>query len=65
MTGATGARETVSGSGTTLRPVRLATDEDLHGFVLQVLRLADNYCVDLPRVVGELRVAFGHDAVSL
>jgi DNA polymerase-3 subunit alpha len=31
----------------------------------KVLRLADSYCVDLPRVVGELRVAFGHDAVAL
>jgi DNA polymerase-3 subunit alpha len=31
----------------------------------KVLRLADDYCVDLPRVVGELRVAFGHDAVGL
>ncbi len=31
----------------------------------KVLRLADDYCVDLPRVVGELRVAFGHDAVAL
>jgi DNA polymerase III subunit alpha len=31
----------------------------------KVLRLADDYCVDLPRVVGELRVAFGHEAVAL
>jgi DNA polymerase-3 subunit alpha len=31
----------------------------------KVLRLADDYCVDLPRVVGELRVAFGHDAVAI
>jgi hypothetical protein len=40
--GVTGARETAPGSGITVWPVRLATDEDLHGFVLQVLRLADN-----------------------
>jgi DNA polymerase-3 subunit alpha len=31
----------------------------------KVVRLADAYSVDLPRVVGELRVAFGHDAVAL
>jgi len=29
------------------------------------LRLPDDYRVDLTRVVGELRVAFGHDAVAL
>jgi len=31
----------------------------------KVLRLADEFCVDLERVVGELRVVFGHDAVML
>ena len=31
----------------------------------KILRLADEFCVDLDRVVGELRVAFGHDAVML
>jgi DNA polymerase-3 subunit alpha len=31
----------------------------------KVLRLADDFCVDVSRVVGELRVAFGHDAVLL
>ena len=31
----------------------------------KTLRLADDYCVDLDRAVGELRVAFGHDAVML
>jgi DNA polymerase-3 subunit alpha len=31
----------------------------------KVLRLADDYGVDVSRVVGELRVAFGHDAVLL
>ena len=31
----------------------------------KTLRLADDFCVDLDRVVGELRVAFGHDAVIL
>jgi DNA polymerase-3 subunit alpha len=29
------------------------------------VRLPDDYRVDLTRVVGELRVAFGHDAVAL
>ncbi len=29
----------------------------------QVLRLADDFRVDVDRSVGELRVAFGHDAV--
>ncbi len=31
----------------------------------KILRLADDFCVDLDRVVPELRVAFGHDAVML
>ncbi len=31
----------------------------------KTLRLADDYCVDLDRAVGELRVAFGHDSVIL
>ena len=31
----------------------------------KVLRLSDQYCVDVGAVVGELRVAFGHDAVLL
>ena len=31
----------------------------------KTLRLADEFCVDLDRAVGELRVAFGHDAVML
>jgi len=31
----------------------------------KILRLADEFCVDLDRVVPELRVAFGHDAVML
>jgi DNA polymerase-3 subunit alpha len=29
----------------------------------KVLRLSDEFCVDVSRVVGELRVAFGHEAV--
>ncbi|MFV0309289.1 MAG: OB-fold nucleic acid binding domain-containing protein, partial [Desertimonas sp.] len=31
----------------------------------QVLRLADDFRVDVDRAVGELRIAFGHDAVAL
>jgi len=31
----------------------------------KILRLADDFCVDLDRVVGELRMALGHDAVVL
>jgi DNA polymerase-3 subunit alpha len=31
----------------------------------KVLRLGDDFCVDLDRVVGELRMALGHDAVML
>jgi DNA polymerase-3 subunit alpha len=31
----------------------------------KILRLADDYRVDLDRAVGELRMAFGHDAVLL
>ncbi len=31
----------------------------------QVLRLSDEFRVDVDRAVGELRVAFGHDAVAL
>jgi hypothetical protein len=36
------AYQTTSEPGVTLQPVRLATDEELHEFVLQVVRLADN-----------------------
>ncbi len=31
----------------------------------KVLRLADEFRVDIDRAVGELRMAFGHDAVLL
>jgi hypothetical protein len=53
MTGAAGAYETTS--GVTLQPVRLATDEDLHKFVLQVVRLADNPKRRRDLVAGRLR----------
>src|SRR5262249_19767372 len=38
----TGAYLPASEPGGTLQPVRLATDEDLREFVLQIIRLADN-----------------------
>ena len=31
----------------------------------QIVRLPDDYRVDVDRVIGEIRVAFGHDAVRL
>jgi DNA polymerase III subunit alpha len=37
----------------------------LHLGDAQVLRLSDQFCVDLDKAVGELRVAFGYDAVIL
>jgi DNA polymerase III subunit alpha len=37
----------------------------LHVGTKNVLQLSDEFCVDLDRVIGELRVAFGHDAVML
>lgn len=39
---ATGGREAASRPGASLQPVRLATDQELHEFVLHVLALADN-----------------------
>jgi len=43
----------VSSAGT--RPVRLATDEDLHNFVLSVVRLADNPARRRDLLAGRLR----------
>ena len=37
----------------------------LHIGAGKVLRLSDEFCVDLDRVVGELRMLLGHDAVVL
>jgi DNA polymerase-3 subunit alpha len=37
----------------------------LHLGPRKVLQLSDEFSVDLDRVIGELRVAFGHDAVML
>jgi hypothetical protein len=49
----TGAYETPS--GVTMQPVRLATDADLHDFVLQIVRLADNPKRRRDLVAGRLR----------
>lgn len=53
--GGTVAHETASGPGGTLQPVRLATNEDLHEFVLQVIRLADNPKRRRDLLAGRLR----------
>ena len=37
----------------------------LHIGLGKILRLADEFCVDLDRAVGELRMLLGHDAVML
>ena len=50
-----GAHEVASGSGVGLQPVRLATDEDLREFVLQVIRLADNPKRRRDLLAGRLR----------
>jgi hypothetical protein len=42
-------------AGTSLRAVRLSTDEELHAFVLQVLRLADNPQRRRELLAGRLR----------
>ena len=53
----TGAAHGAAGSRSdgTLQPVRLATDEDLHEFVLRVLRLADNPKRRRDLLAGRLR----------
>jgi hypothetical protein len=51
--GAAGAFQTPSGA--TMQPVRLATDADLHDFVLQIVRLADNPKRRRDLVAGRLR----------
>jgi len=50
-----GAYPTASEPGGTPQPVRLATDEDLREFVLQIVRLADNPKRRRDLVVGRLR----------
>jgi hypothetical protein len=52
---ATGGHQTVSRPGLEVRPVRLATDEELHGFVLQVIALADNPKRRRDLLAGRLR----------
>jgi hypothetical protein len=64
LTGATGAGgparaaggwEAVSRPGLEVRPARLATDEELHEFVLQVIALADNPKRRRDLLAGRLR----------
>jgi hypothetical protein len=50
-----GAYQTASEPGVTLQPVRLATNEDLRGFVLQIVRLADNPKRRRDLLAGRLR----------
>jgi hypothetical protein len=52
---AAGGHETASPPGVTLRPVRLATDEELHKFVLHILALADNPKRRRDLLAGRLR----------
>jgi hypothetical protein len=53
--GALGVAGAASGSGATAQTVRLASDEDLREFVLQVLRLADNPKRRQDLMTGRLR----------
>jgi len=52
---AAGAYETVSRPGLEARPVRMATDEELHEFVLQIIALADNPKRRRDLLAGRLR----------
>jgi hypothetical protein len=56
---ARGGYETVSRPGLEVRPVRLATDEELHEFVLQVIALADNPKRRRDLLAGRLRFTLG------
>jgi hypothetical protein len=52
---AAGGHETASRPGASLQPVRLATDQELHEFVLHVLALADNPKRRRDLLAGRLR----------
>jgi len=52
---AAGGYQTAAEPGVTLQPVRLATDEDLREFVLQIVRLADNPKRRRDLLAGRLR----------
>ena len=56
---AMGGYETAPRSGPTARPVRLATDEELHEFVLQIIALADNPKRRRDLLAGRLRFTLG------
>jgi hypothetical protein len=53
--GGAGVYQTAPEPGVTLQPVRLATDEDLREFVLQIVRLADNPKRRRDLLAGRLR----------
>ena len=56
---AAGGYQTVSRPGLEVRPVRLASDEELHEFVLQVIALADNPKRRRDLLAGRLRFTLG------
>jgi hypothetical protein len=56
---AAGGYETVSRPGLEVRPLRLASDEELHEFVLQVIALADNPKRRRDLLAGRLRFTLG------
>jgi hypothetical protein len=56
---AAGGYEIVSRPGLEVRPVRLASDEELHEFVLQVIALADNPKRRRDLLAGRLRFTLG------
>jgi hypothetical protein len=64
-----GARQPPGGLDGSLQEVRLSTDEELHAFVLQVLRLADNPRSRRDILAGRLRFtlasAGGHQAGAI
>jgi hypothetical protein len=56
--------QTASEPGVTLQPVRLATDEELHEFVLQIVRLADNPKRRRDLLAGRLRFTLAAGGLS-
>jgi hypothetical protein len=59
-----GAYLTASEPGVTLQPVRLATDEDLREFALQIVRLADNPKRRRDLLAGRLRFTLAAAGLS-
>jgi hypothetical protein len=61
---ATGGHEAASRPGASLQPVRLATDQELHEFVLRVLALADNPKRRRDLLAGRFRFTLAPAAVT-